>query len=120
MASLSNRTVLLVEDEFFQAEDLAQALAAEGATVVGPCRNPEEAARHLNDGPSVDLAVIDINLGSGPSFEVADLLTRRGVPFAFATGYGAAVLPPRHADRPRWEKPFDPRELAARLGRLDG
>ena len=117
MPDLQNRRVLIVEDEFFQADDVADALAREGAVVVGPCRDADTALRELETAP-VDLAVLDINLGGGPSFTVADALKARGVPFVFATGYGVGTVPDRFADHARYEKPYDPRDLARLLSRL--
>jgi hypothetical protein len=40
-------------------------------------------------------------------FSFADALAVRGVPFMFLTGYEQAVIPTRHADVPRYEKPFN-------------
>lgn len=54
-----------------------------------------------------DLAVLDVNLGEGTrSDAVADLLHSRGIPFLFATGYGARGLAERHRDRPTIQKPY--------------
>ena len=60
--SLSGRSVLVVEDEFFQAKDLAQALANAGARLVGPFPSLKTAMEALEEEPSVDVAVLDINL----------------------------------------------------------
>jgi DNA-binding response OmpR family regulator len=109
--------VLIVEDEFFQADDVADVLTREGAVIVGPCRDADAALRELDAAP-IDLAVLDINLGGGPGFTVADALKARGVPFVFATGYGAATVPDRFADHARYEKPYDPRDLARLLTEL--
>jgi hypothetical protein len=65
-----------------------------------------------------DVAVIDIKLGGDLAFTIADRLQRRGIPFAFSTGYGAEMIPERFADVIRWEKPFEPRTVANDLVRL--
>ena len=101
--SLSGRRVLVVEDEFFLADDLAQAVAQLGA---------EEALALLAAAGKVDLAVLDINLEDEAVFPVADVLAEQGVPFLFATGYDQASIPARYQHVPRWEKPFDPQSLA--------
>lgn len=110
--------VLVVEDEFFIADDLAVALAARGAEVVGPAPTGEAALAFLDGGGRIDLAVLDINLQGRLVFPVADLLAARAIPFLFATGYTAASVPARFQGVPRWEKPFDPAALADSLPAL--
>jgi ActR/RegA family two-component response regulator len=39
-------------------------------------------------GFTPDFAVLDINLGAGTSLPVAQELSKRNIPFIFATGYG--------------------------------
>ena len=69
----------------------------------------------LSSGERIDLVVLDINLHGEMVHPVADALQERGVPFVFATGYDQSVLPERHQDAPRWEKPFDPNALVRAL-----
>ena len=114
MGSLAGRHVLVVEDEYFIADDLAKALAASGAQVLGPVSTQDDALRLL-DSRQPDLAILDINLKGTVGFAVADELARRAIPFVFATGYDANSLPDRHADRPRWQKPFSIDDLLASL-----
>ncbi len=38
LAPLQDRSIMVVEDEFFQAKDLTQAFSAAGARLVGPSR----------------------------------------------------------------------------------
>jgi CheY-like chemotaxis protein len=116
-ATLTQCRVLVVEDEFFVADDMAQTLLKLGAEVVGPAPTAEKALALLDTEP-IDVAVLDINLRGVAVFPLADELRRRGVPFVFATGYDDGALPPEYRDVPRWEKPFDPRELAKVLPRL--
>lgn len=115
---LSGRRVLVVEDEYFIADDIARALRRLGAEVVGPAPNREEALALLYSGERIDLAVLDINLHGKMVHPVADVLQERGVPFVFATGYDQSVLPERHQNTPRWEKPFDPNALVRTLPKL--
>lgn len=104
--------ILVVEDEYFVAADLALALARVGAQVVGPVSTEEEALALLDAGERIDAAVLDINLRGEMVYPLADALRERGVPFVFATGYGASILPMRFRSVPRWEKPFDYQALA--------
>ena len=57
---------------------------------------------------SPDLAILDVNLGNETSALIADELVRRGIPFAFATGYSDRLLiPEQFATAPVIRKPFD-------------
>lgn len=115
---LQGRRVLVVEDEYFIADDIARALSRLGAEVVGPAPDLEEALAALASGTRIDLAVLDINLHGETVSPVADALADRGVPFVFATGYDQSAVPTRHQGAPRWEKPFDPNALVRALPTL--
>lgn len=115
LTHLSGRRVLVVEDEYFIATELASAVVALGATVLGPAATIERALELLETPGGADLAVLDINLKGQTSFQVADVLRARGIPFMFATGYDEMVVPAAYRDVPRWEKPFDAAELVAKL-----
>ncbi len=104
--SLRGRVVLIVEDEFYLADDLASALTNVGAKVLGPFGRAEEARRLLERGEPVDLAILDIGLVGDRVFPVADLLRARKAPFLFATGYDPEIIPEQFARAPRLEKPF--------------
>ncbi|PXW64102.1 MULTISPECIES: GAF domain-containing protein [Methylobacteriaceae] len=105
-ADLSGHRVLVVEDDYYLATDTARALQGAGAQVVGPCPNEEAARAALADaGPTA--ALIDINLGSGPSFILAHLLRQRNVPFVFVTGYDEGVIPQEFSDVERLQKPVE-------------
>ena len=103
---LSGYRILVVEDDYYLATDTARALQGAGAEVVGPCPS-EEAAREALDEGALAAALVDINLGSGPSFTLAALLRERGVPFVFITGYDEGVIPPDFADVERLQKPVE-------------
>jgi CheY-like chemotaxis protein len=53
-----------------------------------------------------DWAILDVNLDGQPSYPFADILKERGVPFAFATGYGTKGLDTKYGDLPLLAKPF--------------
>jgi DNA-binding response OmpR family regulator len=51
---------------------------------MGPCPT-EESARATLDEQRPDAVVLDINLGSGATFKLAEMLKDRGVPFVVLT-----------------------------------
>jgi len=106
---LEGLRVLVIEDDYYIATDEQQALQGAGAVVIGPCAQASDA---------VDCAVVDINLGRGPSFEAAATLRRRGIPFLFTTGYDAGAIPREFADVPRLEKPIREADLVAAIIRM--
>lgn len=78
--------LLLVEDEpviAFALEDLVEEL---GYGVVGPAFKLTDAMAIAAEG-EFEAAILDVNLNEEPSFPVADILSNRGIPFLFATGY---------------------------------
>lgn len=80
--------VLLVEDEYLvamMAEDMLHDL---GAQVFGPADSAEKALQHV-EYEEFDCAILDVNLRGGTSEPVAKTLASRGIPYAFATGYGS-------------------------------
>jgi DNA-binding response OmpR family regulator len=112
---LSGRRLLVVEDEYFLAADLAQALSADGAEVIGPVADVDGALDLLDDTDQLDGAVLDLNLQGEMAFPVADALMERRIPFLFSTGYDQSAIPPRFADAPRCEKPVKVTAIAKAL-----
>ncbi len=107
--------VLIVEDEFLIADDLARALQKEGWTVAGPVADAAGASAAL-DG-TVDFAVVDINLDGAISFAVAAELRRKAVPFLFLTGYDTSVVPAELDDVVLVQKPNDGEAVVAEIWR---
>jgi CheY-like chemotaxis protein len=104
---LAGVRVLVVEDETLVAMLLEDMVADLGGKVAGSASRLDGALALAND-PSLelDLAVLDVNLAGQDAFPVAAALQRRGVPFAFSTGYGSAGLPEAWRGRPTLPKPF--------------
>jgi len=102
---LRGRRILVVEDQYLLATDVCEWLVDAGAEVLGPVPDSYQACA-LIDEERPDNAVVDINLGQGPVYDVASRLTERRVPFLFATGYGRSSIPDEYAGTPCLEKPF--------------
>lgn len=113
-ASLDRR-ILLVEDDFLIGTDLRHMLEGMGFMVVGPIPGlvaSIEAARTID----VEAAMVDVTLDGGDSFAVAEELDRRGIPYAFVTGYWSKVRDnPQFVARPVVQKPFDRISIQAAL-----
>ena len=116
---LRNRRVLMVEDEYFIAKDLARALTAVGMEIVGPVPSLVEAEAALVDN-DLDFAVLDVALDGDKVYHVADALIARGVPVLFVTGYDPGALPMRYANVPQCLKPIDVRKVVAALAGMSG
>lgn len=106
--------VLVVEDEAMIAMLVEDMVLDFGSEVVGPIANTDDAI-NLARSAELDAAILDINVGGSPIFPVADILSERGVPVIFATGYGSKGLPPRFHNRPTLPKPFSYQSLAEAL-----
>lgn len=102
--------ILVIEDEYFLADDIARALTEAGARVLGPVPTAKDAVGLL-EAESVDFALLDINLRGERVFRVADELWRRHIPFMFATGYDQSQIPEPYRAVPRLEKPFSVSQL---------
>lgn len=88
---MSKKRILIVEDEFIIAQNLKMVLEGFGYEVVGHAFDASEALEMLQHAP-VDLALIDINLGSG--IDGVDLgrtiRSQWGIPLIFLTSHSDA------------------------------
>ncbi|MBD0272904.1 MAG: response regulator [Acetobacteraceae bacterium] len=121
-APLTGKRVLVVEDEALVAMLVADEMRGAGAEVVGPAPSVDTALRLVEAAAAatggISAAVLDINLGGQHVGPVADRLAALGVPFLFATGYGANRDTGGHDARPVVEKPFDRERLVAAVAAL--
>ena len=111
---LSNRKVLVVEDEMMIAMLIEDMLDEFGCKLVGPATNVPRALELIGK-ESIDIAVLDLNLDGKDTYAIADALQRKNVPFIFATGYGSTGLRPQYGNRPVLQKPFQARDLETAL-----
>ncbi|HTK36390.1 MAG TPA: response regulator [Caulobacteraceae bacterium] len=115
-SNLNGLRLLLVEDEALVAMEAEDMLNDLGCVVVDVAGTLERGLAVAGD-PTVELdgAVLDINLGGEKVYPVADALLARGVPFIFASGYGAGSVALRYAHAPVLAKPYQPKALEERL-----
>jgi two-component SAPR family response regulator len=116
---LRGRRILLVEDEYFIADDMAEEFKRSGAEIVGPAATVRQTIQHIRGATKLDGAVLEINLQGEMVFPVADLLEEQGVPFVFSTGYDHPSIPARYARATRCEKPVEPSKVAQALFAID-
>jgi len=103
---LFGRRVLVVEDDYFIADEICRALRDHGAQIVGPAPSLLAGLVLARDG-SCDCAVLDINLKGEPVYELARELLRQGTPAIFATGYDESALPVELRSNARLQKPLN-------------
>lgn len=115
--SLHGCRILVAEDEYMLADELAQELDDRGADVIGPAPTVEQAIGLARATERLHGAILDVNLGGALVYPVAEVLHDRGVPIVFTTGYDADVVPAQFAGVPRCEKPVNIRRVLATLDR---
>jgi len=82
---LSGEAILVVEDEPLVALDLRQTLESAGAYVFAATQLSH--ALQLAGHPDISAAVLDYRLGDGDCTPICTLLSERGIPFVFYSGY---------------------------------
>jgi DNA-binding NtrC family response regulator len=104
-------SVLLVEDEALirmmmvdMVEELGHLIVAEAASI--------DEASALAHTANFEIAILDVNVGGERIDPVAEIIASRGLPFIFASGYGAIGAPEKFRHVPVLQKPF----LMERLG----
>lgn len=118
-ATPASRRVLVVEDEIMIRMLLEDMLGDLGYTVAAAAGRIAEAMPLARDA-EFDVAILDINLNGETVYPIADILTARGLPFVFSTGYGERGLPENYRNRPTLQKPFQLEGLKSTLTELMG
>ncbi len=112
---LNGLRVLVIEDEYLIADDLAKELKRARATVLGPFGMLDEAIRAVEADAAIDAAILDINLHGAMAYEIFDMLNARKVPVVLATGYDREALPESCRFAARCEKPASAGAVLDRL-----
>jgi CheY-like chemotaxis protein len=108
------RRILVVEDELMirmlldgMLEDIGYTMTAEAGAI--------DEAVTLAKQADFDAAILDVNLNGQPITPVVEALIERGLPFVFATGYGARGVPEAYRNNPTLQKPFQTEALEQAL-----
>jgi PAS domain S-box-containing protein len=104
--SISGNRVMIVEDEALVAMVVTESLTTLGCSVVGPFSRCSDALAAI-EADEIDAAILDVNLDGEMVYPLADLLTERGVPFIFVTGYGSESIDDRFTHIPVIQKPVE-------------
>ena len=105
--SLDGVRVLILEDEFFLADDLARALRDAGAMPVGPVGTVRQAEK-LMARERVDAAILDLNLRGEMASDFVERLAATDLPCLIVSGYASDGVPEAVSGVPRLEKPVSP------------
>lgn len=95
--TINDLRLIICEDEYLIASDLAQQLVAMGATVVAIVGSVAELEQAMRDGREANSALLDVELTDGQVYPAIPLLEERGIVVAFCTAYPARTCPPRFA-----------------------
>ncbi len=112
--ALAGRRIFVVEDEFLISLLLETALEDEHCAIIGPFdRVP--AALEAASKESVDLALLDVNVGGEKVYPVAEFFAERGIPFLLISGFGDQAAP----EHENWEVFSKPFKIGALLGKMN-
>lgn len=119
-APVKGLSVLLVEDNMIMALDAEEFLLERGFKAVHTALSSADALRVLKR-ETIDVALLDVNLGRETSFGLVEPLREAGIPFAFATGYGENIDFPENVPKGTVaiKKPYDADTIVNTLVRLN-
>jgi CheY-like chemotaxis protein len=116
---LAGCRVLVVEDDALVAETISDLLTEAEGVPVGPVSTTREARRLIKEGPSLNAALLDVNLSDGPVTPVLEALSARGIPTVVYTG---SAIPEdvrqRHPGLVALSKPVLPARLIGELRKV--
>ncbi|MFB6452831.1 response regulator [Bradyrhizobium tunisiense] len=105
--------IAVFEDEYFIADDLITEIRRRGHEPLGPFAELSYALCAARRA-AFDAALLDVDLQGQWSFDIADILLRRKIPFLIYTGYSREVIPVRYIPRVV-EKPLSIADVVDRL-----
>ena len=107
---------VIVEDEWFLVTMLEDMVVELGHIVVGVASKLKDGLVMAEQG-EFDFAILDVSLNGEMSHPIADVLDARGLPYAFATGYGASGVNGARRQAATLTKPFSIEDLRRVLPR---
>lgn len=108
--------VMVLEDEPLPAMALDDLLVDLGFITLGPFMELDEATDFVRDhAAEIDVAILDVNIHGDLSFELADLLLQRGIPFFFCSGRSRETFDARWRRWPNLGKQFTEASLLSMI-----
>lgn len=109
--TLAGQRIFIVEDEVLVAFEMSDTLSDMGFKVVGPSVHLSDAEDRAKTA-SIDIAFLDVNLGSGKTSEpVARILRERGIPFVYITAYDRSQIAFASKDDRILQKPVSSHQI---------
>lgn len=110
--------VLVLEDNPALAESIEFALTTFGLEVIGPFE-ANESGRDIVAGGQIDVAILDLDLGTGTSIPTATELRAAGIPFLFMSGHDMdEEVPAEFRNEMSLPKPIEPEILVDAIREL--
>lgn len=103
---LRDRTILIAEDDYLIAEDLAEGLRQVGARVLGPVPDSKDALR-LIEQQRPACVLVNALLQGAPAMELARRLRQLKIPWVVVSTYNLEALPPEFREVPCVAKPYE-------------
>jgi CheY-like chemotaxis protein len=107
---LAGKHILIVEDNFLEAEEMRHAVESAAGGVLGPALSAEQALWWI-ERHQPDCGILDVDTGPLTTTPVAQRLKELSVPFIVATGSSKELLPPPLRTASYLAKPFARAEL---------
>jgi CheY-like chemotaxis protein len=120
--ALAKARILLVEDDPLIGLEFQTALVDAGVETIGPMPDLHHSlSAIMGNGRRFDAAILDVNLRGESTLPLAQLLSERGVPYIFVSGYDLeTVLPAELRQAPKLQKPVTGTQLLAAIQLLIG
>jgi two-component SAPR family response regulator len=115
--SRSKRPFASVREKLSESDGISTELAGRIKKVSGEVQVAISATKKVLH-EAVDFAFLDVEVTNGKTFEVAQTLERKGVPFAFVSGSPQEELPSDLRSAPFIPKPFYPAQIERALQAL--
>lgn len=116
---LHSLSVLVLEDDYYLAEDAKEVLESAGANVLGPFGKSSIALEEARKTPP-DCALVDLNLGSGPDFAAAEQFLKMGIGVVLVTGYDSSIIPQALSHLSCLQKPTQAQRIVTAVARACG
>lgn len=108
--------VMVLEDEPLPAMALDDTLVDLGFITLGPFMELDEATDFVRDhAAEIDVAILDVNIHGDLSFDLADLLLQRNIPFFFCSGRSREMFDARWHRWPNLGKQFTEASLLSMI-----